>query len=123
MSKNLEIMLKIYGIKNCDTVKKALQWFSAHHIAYTFVDFKKKPVEKERVLDWMSKKSWKELVNTRGTTYRALSEDQKKNMTDETTALQIILEKNCIIKRPIIEYNNQLIVGFDEALYTAIFKS
>lgn len=123
MCKNLEIMLKIYGIKNCDTVKKTLNWLTDNQIVYTFIDLKKHPVDKERVLDWMSRKPWRELINTRGTTYRALPDEKKNSLVNEEAALQVILENNSIIKRPIIEFYNQLIVGFDEALYMTTFKS
>ena len=114
--------MKIYGIKNCNTVKKALVWLDDNGIDYTFVDFKKEPANEKLIAHWLQSKSWKELVNTKGTTYRMLSDEEKKKITNESSAIHLMVEKNSVIKRPVLELNNTIVLGFDEAVYRELFK-
>lgn len=106
-------MVHIYGIKNCGTIKKTLDWFDQEKVEYTFHDYKKEPATEEKIKDWQKKTDWALLVNKRGTTWRKLPEETKTNTTDATAARKIMLDNNSIIKRPVIEWGRDIIVGFD----------
>lgn len=110
--------MDIYGIKNCNTVKKALTWLDEHDIAYTFHDFKKEGVTVEKLSNWEKERGWEQLVNKRGTTWRTLTPAEQSAIVDSKSAITLMQEKTSIIKRPIIESGNGLILGFDESEYT-----
>lgn len=112
-------MTTIYGIKNCDTMKKAFAWCDEHGKAYTFHDYKKLGVPREKLVAWCKAIGWKTLVNTKGTTYRKLSpEDQ--DITTQSKAVALMLANPSLIKRPVVETaNGQLLVGFDPALFAS----
>ena len=115
-------MMKLYGIPNCDTVKKARTWLAKHDIAVEFHDFKKSGLSQELVQHWLQQTNWELLINRKGTTWRGLSEEQK-NITESLTAQKLMLEKTSIIKRPLLEQNGKLLhIGFDEAAYNTIFN-
>lgn len=109
-------MLKIYGIKNCDTIKKTLRWFDAQGVDYQFVDYKKEPPTSELASAFLGAHNWEIIVNKRGTTWRKLDDDTKNTM-DQKAALALIQEQPSIIKRPIIEKNGQFWVGYDESQF------
>jgi Spx/MgsR family transcriptional regulator len=112
-------VLKVYGIKNCDSVKKALRFFKEHDIAYEFFDFKKDPVGCEKVSYWLNHIDMKTLFNARGTTYRTLK--LKELDLDDSKKKQYLCEHNMLIKRPVIEYKNQITVGFNLSNYEGVF--
>lgn len=114
-------MIHLYGIKNCGSVKKALQFFDTHKIAYTFHDFKGSPVSRETVQKWAKLSDVSVLLNTRGTTYRTL--DLKSLTLDDAAKIDWMAKENRLIKRPVIEVNDTLIVGFDPLQYEGIFIS
>src|SRR5690606_15452320 len=97
-------MLEIYGIKNCNTVKKALDWLSANDIAYTFHDYKKEPATQERLEKWEKSISWESLVNKKGTTWKKLSAEEQALVIDASSANTVLLANNSMIKRPVIEF-------------------
>ncbi len=109
--------MKVYGIKNCETVKKALNALEAKGIAYEFHDYKKLGVEEQKIKDWLKKTSLESLINKKGTTYKKLSDADKKALESEKTAIKIMQSNTSAIKRPILEAKNQLIVGFDILKY------
>lgn len=110
----------VYGIKNCDTVKKALNWLKANNKAFEFHDYKKEGITSEKLQSWCSQVGWENLLNRRGTTWRKLDEETKNAVTDETQAMNVMLTNTSIIKRPVIEKDGKvLMVGFDEASYSA----
>jgi Spx/MgsR family transcriptional regulator len=109
-------MIKIYGIKNCDTIKKTLKWFDAHQLPYTFIDYKKEPPTAELASTFLDAHHWETIINKRGTTWRKLDEQTKTEM-DQTRAIALIQEQPSIIKRPIVENDGQLWVGYDEAQF------
>jgi len=111
--------MKIYGIKNCNTVKKALDWLNKEGISYEFQDFKKLGVSEPTLKAWEKEVSWETLVNRKGTTWRSLSDAEKAAVTDEASANRLMQAKTSVIKRPIIESPKGLIVGFDEGEYQA----
>lgn len=110
----------VYGIKNCDTVKKALNWLKANNKAFEFHDYKKEGITTEKLQSWCSQVGWENLLNRRGTTWRKLDEETRNAVTDETQAVHVMLTNTSIIKRPVIEKDGKvLMVGFDEASYSA----
>ncbi len=110
----------VYGIKNCDTVKKALNWLKANNKIFEFHDYKKEGITTEKLQSWCSQVGWENLLNRRGTTWRKLDEETRNAVTDETQAVNVMLTNTSIIKRPVIEKDGKvLMVGFDEASYSA----
>ncbi|NGF56153.1 ArsC family reductase [Parapedobacter sp. SGR-10] len=112
-------MLHIYGIKNCNTVKKALDWLEENKLAYTFHDFKKEPATLAKLKEWGKSVGWEALVNKKGTTWRKLSPEQQAKVVDASSAYTVLLDNNSMIKRPVIELDNEIILGFDESNYTS----
>ena len=109
-------MLQMYGIKNCDTVKKARAFLDAHNLAYEFHDFKKEAPSKTQIETWLKQTDWKVLLNMRGMTWRKLS-DEEKDGINKTNAIKLMIEKPSIIKRPILEKGENLFVGFNQDIY------
>lgn len=112
----------LYGIPNCDTVKKARTWLDQHAIAYTFHDFKKAGLAPALVSGWMNDVSWDVLVNRKGTTWRGLSDDDKNAVVDAPSAAALMLRSPSVIKRPVLSFGGNTHVGFSDALYQQIFK-
>jgi len=106
-------MIKIYGIKNCDTIKKTLKWFDAKSTDYQFIDYKKERPSPLLAKQLITTHGWETIVNKRGTTWRKLDDQTKDAMSNES-AIKLIQEQPSIIKRPIVESNEMTIVGFDE---------
>ncbi|MGP9834145.1 ArsC family reductase [Marinobacter sp. NSM] len=104
--------MKLYGIKNCDTVKKARKWLDDNGIAYEFHDFKKDGLTSERLSQWEQAIGWETLINKRGTTWRKLPDELRDNMSAQS-AHQIMLENTSIIKRPVVERGDEVTVGFN----------
>jgi Spx/MgsR family transcriptional regulator len=104
----------VYGIKNCDTVKKTLNLLKVNQIPYEFHDYKKVGIEAEKLKEWCSKVSYDELINRRGTTWRKLDDSVKESIKDQQQAIELMVSHNSIIKRPVIELSNgEIIVGFE----------
>ncbi len=113
--------MKIYGIKTCGSVKKALKFLDEKGINYEFVDLKKTPVGCDKIEEWLKKVDINTLFNKRGTKYRQLK--LKDLNLDETGMKEWLCKENLLIKRPVIELDNgDMIVGFDEEKYKGIFK-
>lgn len=112
----------MYGIKNCGTVKKAIDWFNENKIPFEFHDYKTEGITSTKLKEWAKLVGWETLFNKKGTTFRNLTDDQKQTSTAKE-AIQIMKEQNSIIKRPVIEGGKNLVVGFDKDLYHANFKS
>lgn len=114
--------MHIYGIKNCNTVKKALTWLDENNIPYTFHDFKKEGVSLDKLEAWEAQIGWEPLVNKRGTTWRQLSPEVQSTVVDAASANALMQEKTSVIKRPVIESPAGIVVGFDAATYEAKLK-
>lgn len=112
----------LYGIPNCDTVKKARTWLTQNGIEYVFHDFKKAGLSPELVNNWLSQVQWDVLVNRKGTTWRALPDERKASVTDAERAAALMLESPSIIKRPVLTSDGRTHVGFSDALYQQIFQ-
>jgi len=115
-------VITVYGIPNCDMTQKALGWFKANKISVKFHDYKSAGITKEKLSAWCKKKSWEILLNKRSTTWRSLSAADQEKTTNQTAAINLMMENNSIIKRPVIEHGDQLIVGFSEEEYKKAFK-
>ncbi len=116
-------MIKLYGIPNCGTVKKARDWLTQHEIVVEFHDFKKSGLNLEIAQNWLKQRDWSDLINRKGLTWRSLSDEQKQNVSDDTSALTLMTEKTSVIKRPVLEQDGRLLhIGFDTLAYTEIFN-
>jgi len=111
----------LFGIPNCDTMKKARRWLEANDVLYTFHDYKKSGVPEKELKQWVKKVGWEILLNRRGTTWRKLDDSVKENI-DEASAIQVMIENPSAIKRPVLEIDDQLLVGFSEGTYKEAFS-
>lgn len=115
--------MKIYGIPNCNTVKKTLDWFKLHHIDYEFHDFKKLGISNHKLEEWAEKLGWEVLLNKRGTTWKMLDAELQKSINSQAEAFKLMQEKPSIIKRPVIEAESgTIILGFNEEQLSELFK-
>ena len=112
----------IYGIKNCDTMKKARAWLDKQGVAYAFHDYKSKGIAREKLEGWVKKTSWERLLNRAGTTFKKLPDKDKANVT-ETKAIALMLAQPSMIKRPVLELGGgNLLVGFKPEQYAEVVK-
>jgi len=110
--------LTVYGIPNCDTVKKARAWLDARQRSYRFHDFKKAGVPEARLPRWIAQAGWEKLVNRQGTTWRRLPPGLQAQIQDAAGATRLMLDQASIIKRPVVEWpDGSVTVGFDEAVW------
>lgn len=108
----------VYGIKNCNTVKNALDWLNKHNVEYSFHDYKKSGVTDAKLKEWIKQVGWESLVNKRGTTWKQLDDSVKDTVTNQTAAIALMKEKTSVIKRPLIEVDGKVVaLGFDENVY------
>ncbi len=115
--------MTVYGIKNCNTVKNALDWLKKNNVEFEFHDYKKSGITASRLSDWSKQVGWESLVNKRGTTWRQLDEAVQNKITNEKAAIALMLEKTSVIKRPLIEDKGKvLLLGFDETEYKKKLK-
>lgn len=118
--RELTLTIKLYGIKNCDTIKKARKWLELHNIDYQFIDHRADGLSAHNLQHWLDTLGWEQLVNKRSTTYRALSDADKANLGPATASA--LLEANpTLIKRPLLDNNSELHVGFKDTQYADIF--
>ncbi len=110
----------IYGIKNCDTMKKARAWLDEHGIAYAFHDYKTAGIERRRLEDWAGQVGWEVLLNRAGTTFRKLPDADRAGI-DKAKALALMLAQPSMIKRPVLDVAGTVTVGFSPATYAALF--
>jgi len=113
----------LYGIPNCDTVKKARTWLLEHGHDVRFHDFKKAGLDRATVARWLEELDWETLVNRKGTTWRKLPDARKAAIVDKASALELMLENTSVIKRPVLEGAGPLAVGFSAGTYAGIFES
>ena len=111
----------IYGIKACDTMKKARDWLAAHGVAAAFHDYKVAGIDRGRLEAWAGQVGWEVLLNRSGTTFRALPDDKKQGL-DQDKAVALMLEQPSMIKRPVLDLGDRLLVGFKPEAYAAAFN-
>lgn len=114
-------MITVHGIKNCDTVKKALKWLTDNHIEHCLYDYRVEGIDSAWLEKAEAQFGWENLVNKRSTTWRNLSDDVKKTLSKDT-ALDVLLAQPTLIKRPIILQDKLALIGFDEKLYQQAFS-
>ncbi|HWA44643.1 MAG TPA: ArsC family reductase [Hypericibacter adhaerens] len=110
----------IYGIKNCDTMKKARAWLEGHDVAYEFHDYKAAGIDRGRLEGWARELGWEPLLNRAGTTFRALPDKDKEGL-NERKAVALMLAQPSMIKRPVLDVGGTLLVGFKPELYAKAF--
>ena len=109
---------KMYGISNCDTIKKARNWMEKNGVNYVFHDYKKSGLTQDKLEEWVMQVGWEPLLNKRGTTFKKLP-DTIKGAIDENAAIMLMLENPSMIKRPVLEHDEQVVVGFKASDYEA----
>lgn len=115
--------ITIYGIKNCSTMKKAFDKLTMLGLEYEFFDYKKQAIDKTTLADWVKRAGIDKVLNTKGTTYRKLSDAQKAQIKQNVdAALDMMVAKPSMIKRPIVVLDNELIIGFDETAFEKLAK-
>jgi len=112
----------LYGIPNCDTVKKARTWLAEHGQDVEFHDFKKQGLARDTAAAWLEQLDWEVLVNRKGTTWRKLSDERRAQVVDKASALELMLENTSVIKRPVLEGAGPLKVGFSADDYARSLK-
>jgi Spx/MgsR family transcriptional regulator len=110
----MAMSITLYGIPNCDTVKKARSWLDGRGVAYVFHDYKKAGITKGKLGGWCAKLGWETVLNRSGTTFRKLSDSARSDL-DQTRAIGLMIEQPSMIKRPIVEHPGGLLIGFKEA--------
>ncbi|MGR3810724.1 Spx/MgsR family RNA polymerase-binding regulatory protein [Jiulongibacter sp. NS-SX5] len=115
--------VKVYGIKNCNTMKKAFTWLDENGVSYDFHDYKKVGIDDAKIEEWMSQTEPSKLINNRGMTFRKFSDEMKANFGDAAVAKEMMLENQSVIKRPIIEKDGKIVLfGFKDEEYVEVFK-
>jgi arsenate reductase len=105
------VAVTLYGIPNCDSVKKARAWLDAHGVAYEFHDYKKSGAPAEKLATWADAVGWERLLNRAGTTFRGLPQEERADV-DRAKALRLMAAHPSLIKRPVVEHGHELLVGF-----------
>ena len=114
--------ITLYGIPQCDQVKKARAWLTTHAIPHLFYDFKKAAPTPELIDTWINITGWEVLINRKGTTWRALDEARKTAIVDATQATRLMIEFSSVIKRPVLQRVAQVLVGFDPHVYQSLLN-
>jgi arsenate reductase (glutaredoxin) len=112
----------LYGITNCDTVKKARAWLADNGVAYEFHDFKKQGVPVPHLDQWIKQVGWERLVNRKGTTWRKFDEDTQNGVKDAASAKALMLAQPSVIKRPVVDWGDKTTVGFDADAWTLLAR-
>jgi arsenate reductase len=112
----LAVPVTIYGIKNCDTMKKARAWLDSHGVPYSFHDYKVEGIAKDKLKNWCDALGWETLLNRAGTTFRKLPDGDKEGL-NENKAIALMLAQPSMIKRPVLELAGKLLAGFKPEIY------
>jgi len=115
--------MTLYGIPNCNTVKKAQDWLKANHIDFEFHDFKKKGVTAEKLTEWFNQFGWEKVINKNGLTFKKLSKEEQADINSADKAIAYLMQNTSAIKRPVVEQNGQaILIGFNEEAYQEQLK-
>lgn len=113
----------VYGIPNCNTVKKALDWLKANQIDFEFHDFKKKGVTAEKLAEWFNAFGWEKVINKNGLTFKKLTKEQQAEINSPESAISYLMQNTSAIKRPIVEQNGKaILISFNEEQYQEVLK-
>jgi arsenate reductase len=113
--------ITLYGIKACDTMKKARTWLDEHKVDYHFHDYKAVGIDREHLQQWCSEQGWESVLNRAGTTFRKLSDADKSDL-DQAKAIELMVAQPSMIKRPVLELGNKTLLGFKPERYAAEFE-
>jgi arsenate reductase (glutaredoxin) len=113
-------MLTIYGIPNCDTMKKAMTWLNKNKLTFAFHDYKKEGISKARLEAWCKLAGWEVLLNKKSTTWRELPEAEQQKVTTQAAAIKLMMSHTSSIKRPVLEHSKGLLIGFKEEDYSKL---
>jgi hypothetical protein len=113
-------MTRIYGIRNCDTMKKARMWLEDHGVDSSFHDYKLEGIDRARLQQWCAVLGWEAVINRAGTTFRKLEEAQRQDL-NQSRAIELMVVQPSLIKRPMLEHDGQLLAGFKPERYAALF--
>ena len=113
---------RLYGIKNCDTMKKARAWLDSHGVAYVFHDYKMTGIDRAHLEAWCREAGWETVLNRAGTTFKKLSDEDRGNL-DQDKAIALMLAQPSMIKRPVLEADGKLLIGFKPDVYAAELKA
>ena len=116
-------MITVYGIENCDQVRKARRWLRAHGHTAQFHDFREQGLTREMLLRWMTRMPWDALINRRGLTWRGLDPAVRAAIVDQPSALEALLASPTLVKRPVVEAGERLLVGFSEPVFQSTFPT
>ena len=114
-------MVTLFGIKNCDTVRKARRWLDGHDVRCEFHDVRADGLTRQQLVHWVDALDWENLLNRRGTTWRKLPESVRENI-NKRAAIKLMLDQPAMIKRPVLDIDNTLHLGFSEASYRELFE-
>jgi len=114
-------MLRVFGIRRCDTMSRAMAWLNEHQLEFHLHDYKKDGVPADRLAGWIERAGWRAIVNTKGTTFRKLPPEVTADL-DDARAQPLLTEHPSAIRRPIIEHGGHLLIGFDPAHWSEILK-
>ncbi len=112
--------ITVYGIPNCDSVKKAVNWLRQNEASFSFHDFKKSGISHKKLLEWCKKSAWQVILNKKSQSWRSLSLSDQEKSNNQTAAINVMLKNPLLIKRPVIEIDTNLLIGFDEQQLTAM---
>lgn len=112
----------VYGIPNCDTTQKAIAWLKKRKINFAFHNYREAGITAVKLNEWSKLAGWEKILNKKSTTWRSLAPEQQAAVTSQKAAVQVMLSHHSIIKRPVIEYNNKIVTGYNDALYQQEFK-
>jgi Spx/MgsR family transcriptional regulator len=115
-------LVKLYGLPHCDATKAVIKWLTDKNIESTLHNYKAEGISKEKLQEWSKRLGWEKLLNKRSTTWRSLSTTVQDKIVNENVAIEAMLKNTSLIKRPVIEFGNELIIGFDEKKLSATFK-
>ena len=113
-------MIQIYGIGQCDQVRGARRWLKTHGLEYSFIDLRATPPSETTLLDWLKHSPFDSLINRRGKTWRELPEERRRQVVDQGSAVDLMMEFPLVIKRPVLSWQDQLAVGFSDPLYSGL---
>ena len=119
--KRVAMTAKIYGIKNCDTMKKAFDWLKANGVDYDFHDYRAEGIDADRVRDWSKRLGWEKVLNKASTTFKELPASEKADL-DEEKAIALMVRAPTMIKRPVLETGDRIANGFKPAIYEELFS-
>jgi arsenate reductase len=112
--------MRLYGIATCDQVRRARKWLEAQGVKIDFIDLKTQPITSEKLREWLNRVPYDSLMNKRSLAWRALSIEQRRSVVDQASAIELMVSLPMLIKRPVLEMEDRLIVGFSEPLYEGL---